>query len=68
MSIYSDKNQLHFGVIVCMLGTRYKSYCSNISRTLMVDPTDEMQKNYEFLLETESVIISKLQHGLRSLN
>ena len=29
----------------------------------MVDPTDEMQKNYEFLLETESVIISKLQHG-----
>ena len=59
----SDKNNLHFGAIVCMLGARYKSYCSNIVRTLMVDPTEEMQKNYDFLLNVEEEILKKLQHG-----
>lgn len=39
-SASSDKNTtLHFGVIVCSLGARYKSYCSNIVRTLLVNPT-----------------------------
>lgn len=39
-SAVSDKNTtLHFGVIVCSLGARYKSYCSNIVRTLLVNPT-----------------------------
>ena len=40
---FSDKNMLHFGSIVCSLGTRYKSYCSNIVRTLMVNPTEKVQ-------------------------
>nr|CAD7575776.1 unnamed protein product [Timema californicum] len=42
-SVVSDKNVLHFGSIVCSLGARYKSYCSNIVRTLLVNPTDEIQ-------------------------
>ncbi len=62
-SICSDKNNIHFGAIVCMLGVRYKSYCSNIVRTLMVDPTDAMQKNYNLLLQVQDEILSKLQHG-----
>lgn len=40
---FSDKNILHFGVIICSLGTRYKSYCSNLIRTLIVNPTEEMR-------------------------
>lgn len=39
----SDNNSLHFGAIVCLLGARYKSYCSNIGRTLLVNPTEKMQ-------------------------
>jgi len=62
--VFSDNNQLHFGAIVCMLGTRYKSYCSNIVRTLLVEPTAEMQANYDLLLQVEEQILSKLQHGL----
>lgn len=54
---------LDFGVIVCCMGVRYKSYCSNIVRTLLVDPDDEMQQNYEFLVKLEEEILSKLQHG-----
>ena len=29
----------------------------------MVDPTDHMQKDYEFLVEVEEEILKKLQHG-----
>ncbi|XP_046686046.1 FACT complex subunit SPT16-like [Homalodisca vitripennis] len=53
-SVVSDKNNLHFGAIVCSLGAaRYKSYCSNIVRTLLVDPTDAIQANYNFLVDLE---------------
>ena len=59
----SDKNNLHFGVITCCLGARYKQYCSNLVRTMMVDPSQEQQDNYEFLLKVQEEIISKLRHG-----
>lgn len=60
-STASDKNQLHFGVIVCLLGARYKSYCANIVRTLMVNPPEEMKANYEFLVELEDTILQALK-------
>ena len=37
-AISSDEN-LDSGIILCSLGARYKSYCSNIGRTFMIDPT-----------------------------
>lgn len=46
-----------------MLGIRYRSYCSNVVRTLMVNPTEKMQETYTFLLEMEELILEKLQHG-----
>jgi len=60
----SDNNPVHFGAIVCMLGTRYKSYCSNVVRTLLVEPSADMQTNYDLLLRVEEEIVNKLQHGL----
>lgn len=42
-SAVSDNNNLHFGVIICSLGARYKGYCSNIVRTLLVNPSDSVQ-------------------------
>lgn len=47
-SVVSDKNVLHFGVIVCSLGARYKSYCSNIVRTILVNPTKAIEVNNQF--------------------
>ena len=32
----SDKDNIHFGAIVCTFGARYRSYCSNIARTFLV--------------------------------
>ncbi|XP_076674813.1 SPT16 homolog, facilitates chromatin remodeling subunit dre4 isoform X1 [Andrena cerasifolii] len=64
-SVVSDKNTLHFGVIVCSLGARYKSYCSNIVRTLLVNPTKTIEENYTFLLQLEEEILKKLVAGVK---
>ncbi|XP_076248178.1 SPT16 homolog, facilitates chromatin remodeling subunit dre4 isoform X1 [Calliopsis andreniformis] len=64
-SVVSDKNTLHFGVIVCSLGARYKSYCSNIVRTLLVNPTKTIEDNYNFLLQLEEEILKKLVAGVK---
>ena len=62
-SVMSDKNILHFGAIVCSLGARYRTYCSNISRTLLVNPTDTIQDNYNFLLNLEEELLKLLVPG-----
>ena len=54
---------MHFGAITCAMGIRYKSYCSNLVRTLMVDPPQEMQDNYNFLLQVEEELLKELKHG-----
>lgn len=64
-SVMSDKNYLHFGAVVCSLGARYKSYCSNISRTLLVNPTDKIQENYNFILNLEEELLKKLVPGVK---
>lgn len=36
----SNDEHVHFGTIMCSFGFRYKSYCSNIVRTLFVEPSE----------------------------
>merc|ERR1711988_404169 len=48
-----------------MVGARYKSYCSNIVRTLLVDPKEDVQQNYELLLEVFEELADKLRHGVK---
>lgn len=64
IELFSDKNQLHFGTIVCSLGLRYRSYCSNICRTVLVDPPKPLQDVYSLLLETEEKIMDTLRPGV----
>ncbi|KAL1140968.1 hypothetical protein AAG570_000894 [Ranatra chinensis] len=64
-SAVSDKNTLHFGAIVCSLGARYKSYCSNIVRTFLVDPSEKIQVNYNFLVELKEELIKALKSGAK---
>ncbi|XP_022118622.2 FACT complex subunit spt16 isoform X2 [Pieris rapae] len=64
-SAISDKNHLHFGAVVCSLGARYKSYCSNIVRTLLVNPTDDIQSNYNFLVNLEEEVMKHLVAGAK---
>jgi len=64
-SVVSDKESIHFGAIVCSLGVRYKSYCSNICRTMLVDPSQSVQDTYNYLLTLEELIMSKLKDGAK---
>lgn len=47
-SAVTDKNHLHFGTIICCLGARYKSYCSNVVRTFLVNPAPKQEVHTEF--------------------
>ncbi|KAM7026429.1 LOW QUALITY PROTEIN: FACT complex subunit SPT16, partial [Acridotheres tristis] len=64
-SVVSDKSHMHFGAITCSMGIRYKSYCSNLVRTLMVDPSQDMQDHYGFLLQLQEVLLRELRHGAK---
>ena len=62
-SAVSDDEMLHQGVIVCALGARYSSYCSNVARTFIIDPTDAQQTEYQALLKAQAAAIAKLKDG-----
>jgi nucleosome binding factor SPN SPT16 subunit len=49
VSAMSTPAKLSADVILCSLGVRYKSYCSNITRTFLVDPTPAQERDYKFL-------------------
>ena len=61
----SDKNNLSFDCITIAMGIRYKSYCSNIVRTLIINPSKEQEEYYNFLLSLHEEVLNKLQHGVK---
>ncbi|KAG9509703.1 FACT complex subunit spt16, partial [Fragariocoptes setiger] len=64
----SDDSNIHFGFIICNLGMRYRGYCSNIARTLMITPTEEQKEIYKFLLKVEEQIFKLLVDGAQLNN
>ncbi|KAJ9066835.1 FACT complex subunit spt16 [Entomophthora muscae] len=63
-SAFSDNKELTSGVIICSLGVRYKNYCSNIGRTLLIDVTQTQERNYSLLLELQRHILTKIKPGV----
>lgn len=49
----SEDTQLKGDVVVASIGLRYKLYCLNVARTFMIDPTKDMEENYEFLIKLQ---------------
>ncbi|VDD77283.1 unnamed protein product [Mesocestoides corti] len=60
----NDKKPMHFGTIICSLGVRYKSYCSNVIRTLIVNPNSRQSTNYEYLHNLLDWAIEQIKPGL----
>ncbi|KAL2165959.1 hypothetical protein VTG60DRAFT_3561 [Thermothelomyces hinnuleus] len=60
----SDDQPLHPGVIIAAMGLRYKSYCSQIARTFMVDPNKSQESNYRFLLAVHNLILKEIRDGV----
>lgn len=63
-SALSSDSQLDFGVILCSLGIRYKSYCANIGRTFLIDPTKVFLNKHPI---SETYIYFCLKFSLKNL-
>lgn len=59
----NDEN-LHAGIIIAAMGLRYKSYCSTIARTYLVDPNKSQESNYKLLYMIHNTIIKEIRDGM----
>ncbi|PIN25765.1 Global transcriptional regulator, cell division control protein [Handroanthus impetiginosus] len=50
-------------VIICAIGSRYNSYCSNVARTFLIDANPIQSKAYEVLLKAHDAAIAALKPG-----
>ncbi|KAL2477705.1 FACT complex subunit SPT16 [Forsythia ovata] len=50
-------------VIICAVGSRYNSYCSNIARTYLIDANTAQSRAYEVLLKAHEAAILTLKPG-----
>lgn len=58
VSARSNDDQLYgTGCILASCGIRYNNYCSNVTRTFLIDPSEEVVKNYDFMLELQKEIL-----------
>ncbi|KAK4265309.1 hypothetical protein QN277_026377 [Acacia crassicarpa] len=65
-SAVSNDDLLYYdsaSVIICAVGARYKSYCSNIARTFLIDAEPLQSKAYEVLLKAHEAAIGSLKPG-----
>jgi nucleosome binding factor SPN SPT16 subunit len=63
MTAQTDDENLHAGVILAIMGLRYKSYCSMIARTYLVDPNKSQESNYKLLLAVHALVLKELRDG-----
>ena len=63
LSAQSTEADLSYDVILISLGSRYHMYCSNISRTYLVDPNKAQEAQYKALLDAHEAAIHALQPG-----
>ncbi|KAL2115804.1 hypothetical protein VTJ04DRAFT_10059 [Mycothermus thermophilus] len=60
----ANDDPLHPGIIIAAMGLRYKSYCSQIARTFMVDPNKSQESNYKFLLAVHNLVLKEIRDGV----
>ena len=63
MSAQSSDKKLHYGVVAISLGARHTQYCTNIARTLMIDPTKPMEDVYAAVLAAQEAALGALKDG-----
>lgn len=55
---------LHAGTIIAAMGLRYKSYCSAIARTYLIDPNKAQEGNYKLLCNVHSTVLKEIRDGV----
>lgn len=64
LTAQSDNNNMSAGTIIAGLGLRYRTYCSILARTYLVDPTKAQESNYKLLLAVHETIIREAKEGV----
>lgn len=65
-SASSNDENLYYdsaSVIICAIGSRYNSYCSNVARTFLIDANAMQSKAFEVLLKALEAAIGALKPG-----
>lgn len=65
-SASSNDENLYYdstSVIICAIGSRYNSYCSNVARTFLIDANAMQIKAYEVLLKAHEAAVGALKSG-----
>ncbi|KAG0652062.1 Facilitates chromatin transcription complex subunit spt16 [Hyphodiscus hymeniophilus] len=63
MSAQVDDENLHAGIILASMGLRYKTYCSLIARTYLVDPNKSQESLYKVLLQVHGLVMKEIRDG-----
>ena len=64
LSAQPDDKPLQAGVILAGIGMKYKTYCSILARTYLVDPTPAQETNYNLLHSIRDLVIKEAQEGV----
>ncbi|KAI1085155.1 FACT complex subunit spt-16 [Whalleya microplaca] len=57
-------DNLHPGVIIAGMGLRYRSYCSTIARTYLVDPNKTQESAYKLLYAVHNLVLKEIRDGV----
>ncbi|KAJ3572801.1 hypothetical protein NP233_g2845 [Leucocoprinus birnbaumii] len=60
----TEDNIAHKGVLLVSVGLRYKSYCTSVGRTFIVDPKPEQETHYNLLLSLQAELLSFIKDGV----
>ncbi|KAJ1332209.1 hypothetical protein BSLG_008871 [Batrachochytrium salamandrivorans] len=63
-SATSNKDPLYEGIIICSIGVRYKTYCSNVGRTFLMNPSKEQESNYKLLCDLHAYLLTIMKDVL----
>ncbi|CAI2302535.1 unnamed protein product [Caenorhabditis sp. 36 PRJEB53466] len=63
----SSETHLHtqFGTIVTSFGARFADYCTNLTRTMLIFPSSDLENAYEAILATEQAVMAALKPGVK---
>lgn len=59
-----NNENLKPGIIIAALGLRYKSYCSSVARTFLVDPNKSQESNYRLLSAVHNLVLKEIRDGV----
>lgn len=51
------------GAIICAVGLRYRAYCANMARTLLIDPSPEQEERLKLLQSLQQHLAGRLVPG-----